>query len=175
MSDTLTSSGLTSSRAPDIIVGMTNNVYNESYESDGNEERVEDEIPNLDCEFEIIHSETDHSSLVNDINQSESGEISQPEVRTRSQSDISEPVPDLESVKSIPIPSNSVLDELETKSTTSSGANIERTERSEHRERSNPNGNDPQSGRPGSGRGRPPKRSIEFKFGSYKCSRSLRG
>ena len=57
----------------------------------------EDEISILDCEFEIIHSETDpdHSSLVNNINQSEANEI-------RSQSDISEPVPDLESVKSIP-------------------------------------------------------------------------
>ena len=108
----------------------------------------EDEISILDCEFEIIHSETDpdHSSLVDNINQSEVNEI-------RSQSDISEPVPDLESVKSIPrVVSNSVLDELETKSTTSS---------------INGPHNEHQSGSPNrSGRGRPPKRSTEFKFGS---------
>ena len=108
----------------------------------------EDEISILDCEFEIIHSETDpdHSSLVNNINQSEANEI-------RSQSDISEPVPDLESVKSIPrVVSNSVLDELETKSTTSS---------------INGPHNEHQSGSPNrSVRGRPPKRSTEFKFGS---------
>ena len=107
----------------------------------------EDEISILDCEFEIIHSETDpdHSSLVNHISQSDANEI-------RSQSDISESVPDLESVKSIPRGvSNSVLDELETKSTTSS-INVPHKDNE-----SSPN-------RPG--RGRPPKRSTEFKFGS---------
>ena len=113
----------------------------------------EDEISILDCEFEIIHSETDpdHSSLVNNINQSEANEI-------RSQSDISEPVPDLESVKSIPrVVSNSVLDELETKSTTSSINGPHNDNRTVPDHSGSPNR---------SVRGRPPKRSTEFKFGS---------
>lgn len=113
----------------------------------------EDEISILDCEFEIIHSETDpdHSSLVNNINQSEANEI-------RSQSDISEPVPDLESVKSIPrIVSNSVLDELETKSTTSSINGPHNDNRTVPDHSGSPNR---------SVRGRPPKRSTEFKLGS---------
>ena len=114
--------------------------------SDSQPPLPEDEISILDCEFEIIHSETDpDSSLVNQISQSEASEI-------RSQSDISESVPDLESVKSIPRGvSNSVLDELETKSTTSS-INIPH-----NIEQGSPNR---------SARGRPPKRSTEFKFGS---------